>query len=71
MATHSNNLAWRIPWTEESGGIQSMGLQRGGRDWAANTHTYNSLDVSNHSSLISSSFSHDEAYYYLGSSKKI
>ena len=28
MATHSNILAWRIPWTEEPGGVQSMGLQR-------------------------------------------
>ena len=28
MATHSNILAWQIPWTEEPGGIQSMGLQR-------------------------------------------
>ena len=28
MATHSRILAWRIPWTEESGGLQSMGLQR-------------------------------------------
>ena len=28
MATHSNTLAWRIPWTEESGRLQSMGLQR-------------------------------------------
>ena len=27
MATHSNILAWRIPWTEERGGLQSMGLQ--------------------------------------------
>ena len=27
MATHSSILAWRIPWTEEPGGIQSMGLQ--------------------------------------------
>ena len=32
MATHSNILAWRIPWTEESGGLQSMGLQRIGHD---------------------------------------
>ena len=30
MATHSNILAWRIPWTEEPGGLQSMGLQRVG-----------------------------------------
>ena len=32
MATHSSVLAWRIPWTEEPGGLQSMGLQRGGLD---------------------------------------
>ena len=28
MATHSSTLAWRIPWTEEPGGLESMGLQR-------------------------------------------
>ena len=28
MATHSSIFAWEIPWTEESGGLQSMGLQR-------------------------------------------
>ena len=28
MATHSNILAWEIPWTEEPGELQSMGLQR-------------------------------------------
>ena len=28
MATHSSILAWRIPWTEEFGGLQSIGLQR-------------------------------------------
>ena len=28
MTTHSSILAWRIPWTEELGGLQSMGLQR-------------------------------------------
>ena len=27
MATHSSIIAWRIPWTEEPGGLQSMGLQ--------------------------------------------
>ena len=32
MATHSSILAWRIPWTEEPGGLQSMGLQRIGHD---------------------------------------
>ena len=32
MATHSSILTWRIPWTEEPGRLQSMGLQRVGRD---------------------------------------
>ena len=33
MATHSSILAWRIPWTEEHGGLQSTGSQRVGHDW--------------------------------------
>ena len=33
MATHSTTLAWKIPWTEEPGGLQSMGSQRVGHDW--------------------------------------
>ena len=32
MATHSRIFAWRIPWTEETGGLQSMGMQRVGHD---------------------------------------
>ena len=32
MATHSSIRAWNIPWMEEPGGLQSMGLQRAGRD---------------------------------------
>ena len=32
MATHSSILAWRIPWTEDPGGVQSMGSQRVGHD---------------------------------------
>jgi len=32
MATHSSILAWRIPWTEEAGGLQSIDLQRVGHD---------------------------------------
>ena len=32
MATHSSILAWEIPWTEEPGGLQSTGLQRGGQN---------------------------------------
>ena len=38
MATHSSVLAWRILWTEEPGGLQSMGSQRAGLDKA--TFTY-------------------------------
>ena len=44
MATHSSILAWRIPWTNEPGGLQSMGSQRVGHDLAAkqsiHTHTH-------------------------------
>ena len=34
MAPHSSTLAWKIPWTGEPGGLQSMGSQRVGHDWA-------------------------------------
>ena len=37
MATHSSILAWRIPWTEEPGGLQSLGLLRIGHDWSDST----------------------------------
>ena len=39
-ATHSSILAWRIPWTKDSGGLQSTGSQRIGHDWATNTFTF-------------------------------
>ena len=39
MATHSNILAWRIPWTEEPDGLQFMGSQRVRHDLVTNTHT--------------------------------
>ena len=39
MATHSSTLAWKILWTEEPGGLQSMVLQRVGQDWVTNTFT--------------------------------
>ena len=32
MAPHSSALAWKIPWMEEPGGLQSMGSRRGGHD---------------------------------------
>ena len=40
MATHSSILAWRILWTEEPGGLQSMVSQRVGRCSATNTSTF-------------------------------
>ena len=43
MAIHSSILVWRIPWTEEPGGLQSMGLQIVGCDWATNTHMHRSI----------------------------
>ena len=33
MTTHSSILAWKIPWTKEPGGLQSMGSQRVGQNW--------------------------------------
>ena len=38
MVTHSSILAWRIPWTEESGGLQFTGSQRVGHDWVTSLH---------------------------------
>ena len=40
MATHSSILAWKISWTEEPGGLQCMGSQRVGHDWATNTYAF-------------------------------
>ena len=46
METHSSMLAWRLPWTEEAGGLQSVGSQRVGHDWndSADTHTHTSIE---------------------------
>ena len=52
MATHSSVLPWRIPWTEEPGGLQSMGWQRVGHDWVTS---------------LSLSFSQGQAVRSLGS----
>ena len=40
MATHSCILAWGIPWTEETGRLQSVGLQAVGLDWRDQTHMH-------------------------------
>ena len=39
MATHCSILAWEITWTEEPGGLQSMGSQRVGHNWVSLTYT--------------------------------
>ena len=56
MATYSNILAWRIPWTEEPGGLQTMGSERVRHDWAINTANQLQKEIINHSS---------EKYLYL------
>ena len=38
MATHSSIFAWRIPWTEKYGGLQSTRSQRVGHNWVTNTY---------------------------------
>ena len=44
MATHTNILAWKIPWMEEPSRLKSMGSQRVGHDWATSLHfTSNNL----------------------------
>ena len=40
MATHSSILAWRVPWTEEPGGLQPVGSQRVRHNWATNNFTF-------------------------------
>ena len=53
MAAHSSTLAWKIPWTEEPGGLQPVGPQRAGHDWVTNTkpskqklHEFRTMSVS-------------------------
>ena len=60
MATHSNIFAWEIPWTEEPGGLQSMGLQRVWPNWA-HTHIPQML-VNRHQEV---------GKFWLDSSKKL
>ena len=49
MAPHSSTLAWKIPWTEELGGIQSLGLHRVGHDLAL---LYHFLSIYTHICII-------------------
>ena len=74
MATHSRFLAWRIPWTEEPGGLWSMGSQRVGHFWATNHWTTREFPSACSSALLHQShlfpiyliYSFLEAGYSLG-----
>ena len=44
MATHSNTLAWRIPWTEETEGLQSRESQSVRHNWETNIFTFTSYE---------------------------
>ena len=48
IVTHSSILTWRIPWTEEPGKLQSIGLQRVRQDWATNTHKHTHTHTHTH-----------------------
>ena len=60
MAPHSSTLAWKTPWIEEPGGLQSMGSRRVGHDWATSlslftfTFHFHALekDMATHSSVL-------------------
>ena len=59
MATHSNILAWKTPWTEEPGRLQSMGSQKVRHDLATSLHSFHSLhslslekEMATHSSIL-------------------
>ena len=54
VATHSSILAWKISWTEEGGGLQSMGLQRVGHDLATEQQQYGRNQHSVVKQLVSS-----------------
>ena len=54
MTTHSSIPAWRIPWTEEPGGLKSMGLQTVGHGWGTNTLTFTLLTSVEYSQIMKS-----------------
>ena len=51
ITTHSSIFAWRIPWTEEPGRLQSMGSQRLGHNWVTNTFFFRKNTMSSFSEL--------------------
>ena len=58
MAIHSPILAWRIPWTDEPGRIQSMGSQRAGHDWATEHNVEPKHQSDQHNQAGANDFQH-------------
>ena len=56
MVTHSSTLAWKMPWTEEPGGLQTMGLQRGRYNWSDLAHTHMKCSIRPWWSKLSNEF---------------
>ena len=53
MAPHSSTLAWKIPWTEEPGGLQSMGSLGVGHDWVTSLSLFTlEKEMATHSSIL-------------------
>ena len=63
MATHSSSLAWRIPWREEPGGLQSIGSQRVGHGWRDLARRIQQREC--HLRKIIGMLSHLLSYYFL------
>ena len=56
MATHSSIFAWRIPWTEEPGGLQSMELQRAGHNLSDLALTHYAMEHLNNNNIYGASY---------------
>ena len=56
MATHSSTLAWRIPWTEEPGGLHSMELQRAGHNLSDLARTHYAMEHLNNNNIYGASY---------------
>ena len=62
MATHSSFLAWRIPWIEEPGGLQSMGLQRVRHNWVAKTYIFMYMYIHTHTHIHICTHTHTHVF---------
>ena len=67
MATHSSTLAWKIPWTEKPGRLQSMGSQRVGHDWATSLSFSDKPEENRLRSLETDLLIYKQLIYYRGS----